>query len=60
MNNVSKLGIFLKSTITNNPTGRSGAKLLPAIEKSFLSIETSAKNHGTDNIFVSFEWYYTN
>ena len=51
----SKVGTFKKSTITDSPTGHSGATLLPPIGNSFMYIETSSNNHGSDNIFVSFE-----
>ena len=52
--NGSKLGNFLKSTITNSPTGCSGAMSLPPIGNSFMYIETSSNNHG-NNVFVSWE-----
>ena len=53
-NNVSKVGDFIKSTKTNSPTGFSGAELLPPIGNSFMYIETSSNNHGS-NVFVSWE-----
>ena len=52
--NDSKVGIFIKSTITNSRTGHSGATSIPPIGSSFMFIETS-NNHGSDNGFVSFE-----
>ena len=45
-NNDSKVGNFLKSTITNSPTGHSGATSLPPISNSFMYIETISINHG--------------
>ena len=54
-NNDSKVGIFIKSTRTNSPTGESGATTLASIGNSFMYIETSSKNHGNDNTFVSIE-----
>ena len=53
--NDSKVGNFIKSTITNSPTGYSGSTNLPPIGNSFLYIETSSNDHGSDKIFVSFE-----
>ena len=53
--NDSKVRLFIKSTITNSPTGYSGATLLPPKGNSFMYIETSSKNHGSDIICVSFE-----
>ena len=50
----SKLGNFLKSTLTSSPTGDSGATSLPPIGNSFMYMETSSKNHG-NNIFCCFE-----
>ena len=53
-NNVSKVGDFIKSTKTHSPTGYSGATSLPPIGNSFMYIETSSNNHGS-NVFVSWE-----
>ena len=53
-NNVSKVGDFIKSSITNSPTGYSGATNLPPIGNSFMYIETSSNNNG-NNVFVSWE-----
>ena len=53
-NNISKVGDFLKSAKANSPTGFSGAELLPPIVSSFMYIETSSNNHGS-NVFVSWE-----
>ena len=53
-NNVSKVGDFIKSTKTNSPTGFSGAESLPPIGNSFMYIETSSNNHGS-NVFVMWE-----
>ena len=52
--NGAKLGNFLKSTITNSPTGFSGATSLPPIGNAFMCIETSSKIH-RNNVFVSWE-----
>ena len=54
-NNDSKVGNFLKSAITNSPTGYSGATNLPPIGSAFMYIETSSTNHGHERVFVSFE-----
>ena len=51
----SKVGIFIKSTITNSPTGYSRATSLPPIGNSFMYIETSSNNHGHERVFVSLE-----
>ena len=53
-NNISKVGDFIKSTETNSPTGYSGASSLPPNGNSFMYIETSSNNHGS-NVFVSWE-----
>ena len=48
---------FIKSTITNSPTGQSGATVIPPIGNAFMYIETSGNNHNDveDNVFVSIE-----
>ena len=53
-NDSSKTQKFLRSTKTNSPTGDSGATSLPLIGDSFMYIETSSNNNGS-NVFVSFE-----
>ena len=53
-NNNGKIQNFLRSTKTNSPTGDSGATSLPLIGDSFMYIETSSNNNGS-NVFVSFE-----
>ena len=53
-NNNGKIQTFIKSTITNSPTGYSGATILPPIGNSFMYNETLSNNHG-NNVFVSFE-----
>ena len=53
--NQSRISDFMKSTKTNSPTRQSGAESLPPIGTSFMYIETSSNNHGSDNVFVSFE-----
>ena len=53
--NDSKVGNFLKSTITNSPTGYSGATNLPQIGSAFMYIETSSIIHGYERVFISFE-----
>ena len=54
-NNDKKICKFLKSTKTNSPTGNSGATSLPPIGNSFMFIETSSNNFGSDDVFVSWE-----
>ena len=54
-NNDSKIGNFIKSTITNSPTSHAGAISLPAIGNSFMYTETSSNSHGYESVFVSFE-----
>ena len=53
-NNNGKIQNFLRSTKTNSATGDSGATSLPPIEDSFMYIEPSSNNNGS-NVFVSFE-----
>ena len=45
----------MKTTITNSPTGHSGATSFPPIGTRFLHNETSSNKHVSDNFFVSFE-----
>ena len=49
-----KIHNFKKSTKPSIPTEYSGAISLPPIKNSFMYIETSQKNSGTERIFVSF------
>ena len=53
-NNQSRISDFIKSTKTNSPSSYSGATSLPPIGSSFMYIETSSNNHGS-NVFVSWE-----
>ena len=53
--NISKVGNFIKSTITISPTGESGATSLPPIGFAFMYIKTSSNKHGHERVFVSFE-----
>ena len=53
-NNNGKIHNFIKSTISNSPTGDSGATTLPPIGSAFMYIETSSHNHGL-NVSVSLE-----
>ena len=53
-NNQSRINDFIKSTRTNSPSSYSGATSLPPIGSSFMYIETSSNNHGS-NAFVSWE-----
>ena len=53
-NNQSRINDFIKSTKTNSPSSYSGAMNLPPIGSSFMYIETSSNNHGS-NLFVSWE-----
>ena len=50
----SRINDFIKSTKTNSPSSFSGATSLPPIGSSFMYIETSSNNHGS-NVFVSWE-----
>ena len=54
--NDSKVGKFIKSTITNSPTGHSGATSLPPIGDKFMYMETSSKVHGQKRVCVRIEW----
>ena len=54
-NSQSKISDFIKSAISNSPTGHSGATSLPPIGNSFMYIETSSSNHGDDKVFISWE-----
>ena len=53
-NNNGKLQNFIRSTKTNSPTGTSGAIVSPPIGDSFMYIETSGNNFGS-NVFCSWE-----
>ena len=53
-NNQSRISDFIKSTKTNSPSSYSGATSFPPIGSSFMYIETSSNNHGS-NVFVSWE-----
>ena len=53
-NNQSRINDFIKPTKTNSPSSYSGATSLPPIGSSFMYIETSSNNHGS-NVFVSWE-----
>ena len=53
-NIISKVGDFIKSTKTSSPTPDTGASTLPPIGTSYMYIETSSNNHGS-NVFVSWE-----
>ena len=50
--NNGKIQNFLKSTKKSSPTVYSGAESLPPIGNSFMYIETSSNNHGT-NVFAA-------
>ena len=54
-NNGSKVGIFIKSVITNSLTSCSGTTSLPRIGMVFMYIETSSNNRGHERVFVSWE-----
>ena len=54
-NGNGKIQYFIKPTITNTPTGSSGATSLAPVGDSFMYIETSSGNSGSDNVFVSRE-----
>ena len=51
----TKIGNFIKSTVTNSPSSHSRATFLPPIGTAFLYIETTHNNHGHNKIFVSWE-----
>ena len=53
-NIIGKIQNFMKSTITNSPTGFSGATSLAPIGASFMYRETSSNNYG-NNMIVSSE-----
>ena len=46
---------FIRAAKQYSPTSNSGATTLPAIWNAFTYIETSANNHGHDEVFVSWE-----
>ena len=52
---IKKNGKFLKSTKTSSSKGDSGAMSLPPIGNSFMFIETSSNNSGSDDVSVSWE-----
>ena len=52
---IQKLEVFLRSTITNSPTGYLGSTSLPPIGNSFIYFETSSNNHDLEIVFVSWE-----
>ena len=52
--NQSRISDFIKSTITQIPSSHSGPESLPPIGTSFMYIETSSNNIGS-NVFVSWE-----
>ena len=54
-NNNGKIQNFIRSTKTNSPTNDSGATSLSPIGDRFLYIETTSNNHGSHNVFVSWE-----
>ena len=51
-NNHTKINDFIKSTKTNSPTSHSGAESLPPIGNSFMYIETSSINHGSNTYVI--------
>ena len=53
-NNNGKTQNFIRSTKTSSPTGKSGANATPPIGDSFMYIETSGKNLGS-NVHCSWE-----
>ena len=54
-NNNGKLTNFVRATRSNSPAGNSGASSLPPIGNAFMYFETSGKNSGNENVFVSWE-----
>ena len=53
-NNNSKIQNLIRSTKTSSPAGNSGATVTPPIGDSFMYIETSGNNFGS-NVFCSWE-----
>ena len=53
-NNNGKIQNFIRSTKTSSPTGNSGATVIPPIGDSFMFIETSGNNFGS-NVFCRWE-----
>ena len=51
-NNNGKIQNFIRSTKTNSPTNNYGATVIPPVGDSFMYIETSSNNFGT-NVFCS-------
>ena len=56
-NNKSRVTFFLKTTLSNSPTGGSGATSLSPVVKAFKYVETSGNNNGS-GVLVSFERTY--
>ena len=46
---------FIRSTKASSPTGNSGTANIPSIGDSFMYIETSSNNSGSDNVLCSYE-----
>ena len=53
-NNSGKIQNFIQSSISNSPTGDSGAESIPPIGDSFMYVETSGNNNG-EGVFCSWE-----
>ena len=54
-NNSGKIQNFIRSSKTNSSTPDSGSTTLPPIGNSFMYIETSSNNSGSDIVYCSFE-----
>ena len=54
-NNNGKIQNFIRSTKTNSPTENSGPTSIPPIGSAFMYLETTSNNHGSNNMFVSWE-----
>ena len=53
--NNTKVGIFIKSTVTNSHSSHSIATSIPPIGSAFMYIKTTHNNHGHNKIFVSWK-----
>ena len=54
-NNDGKLPNFIKATKTHTPTSQKSATTLHRKGTSFMYIEATSANSGSDNVFCSFE-----
>ena len=54
-NYIAKINTFLKSTPNTSPTAKSGANNVPTIGWSFMCVESSGRNYGSNHVMVSWE-----